>query len=92
MNEAISLVITEVTLVSRPGADKVASHMKYGERIILEQVTAGAKALRQDRLLSEGHLGQCSLSSVSDGRTVEEMGQRGNGVASGGVPKWRRAL
>ena len=76
MNEAVSLVITEVTLVSRPGADKVASHMKSGERIILEQATAGAKALRQDCLLSEGHLGQCSLSSVSDGKTVGDGSER----------------
>ena len=65
--------------MSRPGADKVASHMKYGERIILDQATAGAKALRQDRLLSEGHLGQCSLSSVSDGSTVGDGSERYRG-------------
>ena len=76
MNEAISLVITEVTLANRPEADKVASRMKSGERIILEQATVGAKALRQDRLLSEGHLGQCSLSCVSDGRTVGDESER----------------
>ena len=75
MNEAISLVITEVTLVNRPEADNVASHMKSGERIILEQAV-GAKALRQDCLFSEGHLGWCSLSCMSDGRTVGDGSER----------------
>lgn len=65
MNEAISLVITEVTLVNRPEADNVASHMKFGERIILEQATVGAKALRQGCLFSEV-FGWCSLSCVRE--------------------------
>lgn len=62
--------------MNRPEADNVASHMKSGERIILEQATVGAKALRQGCLFSEGHLGWCSLSCVSDGRTVGDRSER----------------